>query len=123
MSINSAEFKGKNKKKKGKCFKCNREGHWAEDCYAKTAVATTSKEGKYKGKGKFNNKKNWKGKGKKRWVRVMEGEEEVEEEEDDDDEDQEEIDINFVDNMRSTLSHMSTAQRNDFFNAMQKDFQ
>ena len=53
----------------------------------------------------------------------MEGEEEVEEEDDDDDEDQEEIDINFVDNMRSTLSHMSTSQRNDFFNAMQKDFQ
>src|ERR1700760_762388 len=109
MAINLAEFKGKDKKKKGKCFKCNQEGHWAEDCYAKTAVATTSKGGNYKGKGKFNSKKNWKGKGKKCWVRSMEGEEV--EEDDEDNEDQEEFDINFIDSIRDTLGHMSTSQR------------
>src|SRR6201994_4279223 len=89
---------GTSSNKKGKCYRCDREGHWAKECFATTkedGSPVQQRRGK-KGKGKGTNKK---GKGKKgfkrrkpSYIRLCQEEEENEEEEEEEIEIKEEED-------------------------------
>ena len=98
---------GTSSSKKGKCYCCDREGHWAKECFVtvKEDGSPIQVKRNKKGKGKGWNKK---GKGRKNFKRKKssfirsckeEGSEEEEEEEEEEgeiEEEEDELEINHI---------------------------
>ena len=116
--------------KKGKCYRCDREGHWAKECFATTkedGSPVQQKKGR-KGKGKGPNKK---GKGKKgfkkrkpSYIRSCqeEGSEEEEEEGEEveiEEEEENELEINRI---HQLVKNMNPEVRTQLKKALKKDF-
>lgn len=120
---------------KGTCFKCGRQGHWANKCFATTKARqgnfksqgdmwaansyTTSNQGKKRfgsnrGRGNFNRGngrgRSFRGKGKGRAIRALEEDyDEDEEEQDDEDVPEEETDMGM--SIRAAIRSLPKKQR------------
>ena len=136
--VKDIRFTGKKKprdKSNDICRECNRKGHWANKCYAKTKLqphASTSSgqtgyqvntfKRTYKGKGRGN--KNYKGKRKnKKWIRSADLEEEQGEEDSSDEEQEMNTNIRYLENMRGMIAEMSNDTKKEMLLALQQDFQ
>jgi hypothetical protein len=115
-----------NEKKKGKCYKCDREGHFSKECFATTkADGTPLSKGKPR-KGKFGGKKKFKKrKGKGRFIRSNEVESGSEEEVDEEDEQQEEVEEEDleINSIQKIIGNMDDNTKQKFRKALKKDFQ
>src|ERR1700760_4082878 len=105
IALEIANITNNSKGKKGKCYCCKREGHFAKECFATTKIdGTPIKEKgaprpKKKGKQKFKGK--GKGKGKPRFIRAAEADsdeedEVMDQEEESDSDEKDQLEINAV---------------------------
>ena len=124
MDVNSINISTIPNKKKGKCFECRIEGHWAKDCFKKNISGASSSSKPWKKQGYQKKKsfkkpygKDHKGKGRKWNKRIREvGIEE-------DPENEEGIDEREL-QVRGIVSNMDDETKKHFYEALQdEDFQ
>src|ERR1700751_807175 len=76
IALEIANISGNGKGKKGKCYRCEREGHFAKECFATTKADGMPIKDKGvprpKKKGKRSFKTKGKGKGKAKYIRAAE---------------------------------------------------
>ena len=114
-------------KKKGKCFECRIEGHWAKDCFKKNINGASSSYKLWKGQGhqrktpfkKSYGKDHYKSKGRKWNKRIRE----AGIKEDPESEDEEEINNKGL-QVRGIVSNMDNETKKHFYKALkEEDFQ
>src|SRR6201994_707256 len=121
IALEIANITGNGKGKKGKCYCCEREGHFAKECFATTkADGTPIKEKgaqRPKKKGKCAFKPKGKGKGKTRFIRAADAETDQEEESESDEKDQ--LEINAV---QRIIQNMDDDTQKQFKKALKRNF-
>src|ERR1700759_4273737 len=115
IALEIANLTSNGKGKKGKCYRCDRDGHFAKECFATTkADGTPIKEKgapKPKRKGKRSFKPKGKGKGKTKFIRSEDAESEEDE--------KEHLEINAV---QRIVQNMDDDTRKQFKKALKRNF-
>ena len=128
IALEIANITGNGKGKKGKCYCCEREGHFAKECFATTKAdgMPVKEKGvpRPKKKGKCTFKAKGKGKGKTRFIRAADADSDEEEAETDQEEESEcdekdQIEINAV---QRIVQNMDDDTRKQFKKALKRNF-
>src|ERR1700759_2793449 len=128
IALEIANITNNGKGKKGKCYRCDREGHFAKECFAMTkADGTPIKEKgapRPKRKGKCTFKARGKGKGKTRFIRAADADSDEEEMETDQEEESEcnekdQLEINTV---QRIVQNMDDDTQKQFKKALKQNF-
>src|SRR6201994_3707337 len=128
IALEIANITGNGKGKKGKCYRCERDGHFAKECFATTKADGTPIKDKGaqrpKKKGKHTFKAKGKGKGKAKYIRAAEADsdEEVmdqEEEEESEEDKKDHLEINAV---QRIVQNMDDDTRKQFKKALKQNF-
>ena len=124
-----ANIMGNRKGKKGKCYRCERDGHFAKECFATTKADGTPIKDKGaprpKKKGKRAFKPKGKGKGKAKYIRAADADSDEEEEEGTDHEEESEedekdhLEINAV---QRIVQNMDDDTQKQFKKALKRNF-
>jgi hypothetical protein len=110
-------------KKKGPCFNCGKEGHWASNCFLKKDKDKTKHKSKYKHDIKHRGKSGRFKKGKKRYIRGVNAEEDSDSDsssdEESSDEEDEEVSIG---RLKSKIDGLDWKERKALYRSLAKDF-
>jgi hypothetical protein len=110
-------------KKKGPCFNCGKEGHWASNCFLKKDKDKIKYKSKYKHDRKHRGRSSRFKKGKKRYIRGVNAEEDSDSDssldEESSDEEDEEVSIG---RLKSKIDGLDWKERKALYRSLAKDF-